>query len=38
MCRKIIDDYWFSYLNDLFEIKLTIQQSELNEGEKAKRP
>ena len=24
MNRKIIDDYWLSYLNDLFEIKLII--------------
>ena len=22
MCRKIIDDYWLQYLNDLFGIKL----------------
>ena len=30
MRRKIIDDFWFSYLNDLFGIKLIILQSQLN--------
>ena len=30
MRRKIIDDYWLSYLNDLFGIKLIILRSELN--------
>ena len=30
MCRKIIDDYWLSYLNDLFGIKLIFLRSELN--------
>ena len=31
MRRKIIDDFWLSYLNDLFEIKLIIlRQNFLN--------
>ena len=30
MRRKIIDDYWLSYLNDLFGIKLIILGSHMN--------
>ena len=30
MRRKLINDYWLKYLNDLFGIKLIILQSELN--------
>ena len=30
MRRKLIDDSWLQYLNDLFGIKLIILRSELN--------
>ena len=30
MSRKVIDDYWLNYLNDLFGIKLIILRSEIN--------
>ena len=30
MRRKIIDDYWLQFLNELFKFKLIILRSELS--------